>query len=78
MDRYEILAEYWVRGTFLDMRDDCHMHFQAPGSLYQVIQLSEKRIYAFRTIEENLEEEIFLYKRKINFAESTVGRRAIG
>jgi hypothetical protein len=43
VDRYEILAEYWVRGTFLDMRDDCHMHFQAPGPLYQVIQLSEKK-----------------------------------
>jgi hypothetical protein len=44
VNRYEILAEYWVRGTFLDMRDDCHMHFQAPGPLYQVIQLSEKKI----------------------------------
>ncbi len=60
------------------MRDDCHMHFQAPRSLYQVIQLSEKRINAIRTVEENLEEEIFLYKRKINFVESTVGRREFG
>jgi hypothetical protein len=34
----------------------------------------KKRIYAYGTIEENLEEEIFLYKRKINFVESTVGQ----
>jgi hypothetical protein len=62
------------------MRDDCHMHFQAPRSLYQVIQLSEKKNipYAYRTIEENLEEESFLYKWKINIVESTEGRRAIG
>ncbi len=60
------------------MRDDCHMHFQAPRALYQVIQLSEKRINANGITEGNLEEEIFLYKRKINFVESTVGRRAIG
>ncbi len=66
MDRYEILAEYWVRGTFLDMRDDCHMHFQAPRSLYQVIQLSEKRIYVNRTIEEKKKKSF--YKR--NFVKS--------